>query len=540
MTNILRKIKNSNKRLFVGLAGPGTGKSHTFKTIIKSREYKGKKILILSFINKLIDDLSDSFKNFTNVKILTLHAFARSELFKTEECDLDENLDTYISEDYFFINGDKIDYEKKFHENNLTKDEEEFYKNVKEFYGSNKKLYSFNSIIHAVNCLFLQNESKIPEYDLILVDEFQDFNKSEYELIKFLNKKSTVILVGDDDQSLYYFKHADPSQIRELYQNDNSEAFSLDYCYRCPKVIINATNDLIRKTKKDGCLGDRLDKNFLYPEGYKDKESKKYPKIDFVSSIIGGRLAYKLAKMIREDIEGYKDKQRILILIPSYLEQTVCEGLMKNGITVVGIALFSKEERNRIKHNELRKIFKILMKRKTDNLALRKILPLYFNNDEKRKEVLVKINKEQRKIWDCLDENIKKKIEKDIEIFKTVKVGRKELDKAGLERFSNIFNLKNILTKVVKGFEPNVKDAIEVELATVTSSKGLSADFVYYVGIDDDNILDKNTKKITDHKICEFLVGATRTKKKLTLISLRDETPKILEFIGKRNILQKS
>lgn len=48
--------------------------------------------------------------------------------------------------------------------------------------------------------------------------------------------------------------------------------------------------------------------------------------------------------------------------------------------------------------------------------------------------------------------------------------------------------------------------------------------------------MTQHAKKLTDHKICEFLVGITRTKKKLTLISLKDEAPKILEFIEESNI----
>ena len=282
-------------------------------------------------------------------------------------------------------------------------------------------------------------------------------------------------------------------------------------------------------------MGSRLDKKFLYPDGNKDEESSKYPKIVFIPSVIGNQLAYRLSKMIEEDIREYEDKQRILVLTPSYLKQAVYEGLMKKGITVVGVELFSNEERNKVKHKKLCEVFEVLLKRKTDNLALRKVLHLYLDNEAK-KEVIIQSSNDQKKIWNCLDDDTKEKIEKDIEIFKTVKIGKKELSKSDLERFSKIFNLKNVLTKMVRGFESNAKDATEVELTTVTSSKGLSADFVYYVGIDDANTLDKNTKEFTDHKICEFLVGITRTKKKLTLISLKDDAPKILSFIKSENI----
>ena len=135
MTDILKKIKESKKKLFVGMAGPGTGKSYTFKTIIESNEFKGKKILILSFINKLIDDLSEDFKNFNNVKILTLHAFAKQEL---GDVDLDGELDDIVSKDYFLMKGANIKYAEKFYENNLNEDEKQFYTERKNFY-KNKK-----------------------------------------------------------------------------------------------------------------------------------------------------------------------------------------------------------------------------------------------------------------------------------------------------------------------------------------------------------------------------------------------------------------
>lgn len=117
-----------------------------------------------------------------------------------------------------------------------------------------------------------------------------------------------------------------------------------------------------------------------------------------------------------------------------------------------------------------------------------------------------------------------------------VKKGRDKLGDEELVRFNEIFTLKNILSRLIKGFKPVVKNAIEIEMATVTGSKGLSADLVYYVGIDDKNILDKETKTFTDQKLCEFLVGITRAKEKLTLISLQDKNPKILEFIDKKYI----
>ena len=537
MSEILKKIKESDKSLFVGVAGPGTGKSTAFKTIIDSDDYKGKKVLILSFIKKLINDLSTDFKDFSNVEVLTLHAFAKQKL---GDVDLNEDLDLIISEDFSFVYDSKIEYDKKFYENDLTEDEEKFYKERKNFYKHEKELYSFNSIIYAVNRFFNKSENNIPsKYDLILIDEFQDFNKAEFELIKLLNKKSKVVVVGDDDQSLYGgLRNAKPKQIRELYKDESTEEFSLDHCYRCTEVIVDATNSLITNAKSKGFLADSLEsKKFLYPKDREDNKndiSEKYDKIDFIPSVQGNKLIYELEKRIKKDIEG-EGKKRILILTPGYFKQTIYDGLIGKGFNVVEFELFSDEQCNKIKHKKLFSNFKVLTGRKTDNLALRSILSLYLKQGE-LKDLVVKSKQENKKIWTYLSDKIKNKIEYDIEIFKKVKKGKDKLTPKELKRFSELFTLKNLLSKMIGGFGSVVKNAIEVEMTTVMSSKGLSADFVYYIGIDDKNILDKETKKFTDQKICEFLVAITRAKEKLTLISLEDKKPKILEFIDQKYI----
>jgi superfamily I DNA/RNA helicase len=526
MSDILQKLKGSSKALLVGLAGPGTGKSTAFKTIIESEDYKGKKILILTFINKLVDDLTKDFEDYRNVKVLTLHAFAKQKL---GEMDLDEGLDLVISEDHFFITGEAIDYRDKFYENDLTVEEEVFYKGRRKFYQHEKELYSLSSVIYAINRALGERPDNIPIFDLILIDEFQDFNKSEYELIRLLNTKNRVIVVGDDNQSLYHWKKAKPDLIIDLYKDDSTEEFSLDYCYRCTEVIVDSVNDLIGNTKKAGYLRDRLEKKFLYPKDNEEKNkiSQKYPYIDFIPAVQGNLLIYKLEQNIKSVADG---KKRILILVPSFLKQSIYEGLTEKGFNVVGFELFSDEKKNDVKHKDLINIFEVLLRRKTDNLALRKILFLYLTSNQIR-DIIVLANKENKNIWNYLDNPTKRNIEGDISIFKKVKSGKDNLLNTELTRFAEIFNVKNVLSKMIRGFTSIQRKAIEVEITTVMSSKGLSAEFVYYVGIDDRTMADKETKSFSDHTFCEFLVGITRAKEKLTLISLTDTNPKILEFI---------
>jgi superfamily I DNA/RNA helicase len=67
----------------------------------------------------------------------------------------------------------------------------------------------------------LRNNPAAPErqlYEHLLVDEYQDLNKAEQRVIELLAGNAALCVVGDDDQSLYSFKHAHPEGIRTFVQ----------------------------------------------------------------------------------------------------------------------------------------------------------------------------------------------------------------------------------------------------------------------------------------------------------------------------------
>ena len=105
------------------------------------------------------------------------------------------------------------------------------------FYSKRRRYYNFFSphcSVYTLIKMFEKNEDQIPAYSQILIDEFQDFNKLESHLLELLAKKSPVLIVGDDDQSLYDFKHARPAHIREKQTSGEFAAFPLPYCSRAP------------------------------------------------------------------------------------------------------------------------------------------------------------------------------------------------------------------------------------------------------------------------------------------------------------------
>ena len=84
------------------------------------------------------------------------------------------------------------------------------------------------------------------EFMHILVDEYQDLNRAEQGVIELLSDAADVCIVGDDDQSIYSFKHAHPDGIREwLNSNAGAEDRGLDECRRCPTRVVELANSLI-------------------------------------------------------------------------------------------------------------------------------------------------------------------------------------------------------------------------------------------------------------------------------------------------------
>ena len=80
----------------------------------------------------------------------------------------------------------------------------------------------------------------------MLVDEYQDLNKAEQAVVDLLSTNAALCVVGDDDQSLYSFKHAHPEGIRTF---PRTHAGCTDHalldCYRCPTGVVAIANALI-------------------------------------------------------------------------------------------------------------------------------------------------------------------------------------------------------------------------------------------------------------------------------------------------------
>jgi len=93
---------------------------------------------------------------------------------------------------------------------------------------------------------FYQNK-----FQYVLVDEYQDTNKPQFEFIYSLSRNNNEItVVGDDDQSIYAWRGADINNILNFSKSfPNSKIIKLEQNYRSTKTILDAAYHVVSKNK---------------------------------------------------------------------------------------------------------------------------------------------------------------------------------------------------------------------------------------------------------------------------------------------------
>jgi DNA helicase-2/ATP-dependent DNA helicase PcrA len=144
----------------------------------------------------------------------------------------------------------------------------------------------FDDLILCVIDLFREREELLKKYSeqfrYILVDEFQDTNKSQYVLLQLLSKHhKKICVVGDDDQSIYKFRGANVYNILEFEKDfPGTKVVKLEQNYRSTKNIILASTAMISKNpmRKPKTLWTERDwgEKIFYCQLSNEEEEAKY------------------------------------------------------------------------------------------------------------------------------------------------------------------------------------------------------------------------------------------------------------------------
>lgn len=267
------------------LAGAGSGKTKTIISkivyLIDEIKIKPYNILGITFTNKAASEMKHRinswFNGYSGVNLYTFHSFCAMYLRQSENLDIigyNKNFIIYDdSESNSIIKSLLKRFQEEYSVNEISnyidglknngfrtgsdltsfKINDKFHKYYEEY---QKELQKSNAmdfgglIISMLELLELSfdERNKIQEkFKYIMVDEYQDTNKSQFELINILAEKNqNICIVLDIDQSIYSFRDANIKNVMEFEKiYPNYKLIKLEENYRSTKKILRAANAVI-------------------------------------------------------------------------------------------------------------------------------------------------------------------------------------------------------------------------------------------------------------------------------------------------------
>lgn len=249
------------------LAGPGAGKSYSIRGrleyLVKNKKVDPKNILVLTFTSIAAQDLKKDIGDLGlgNIEVSTLHSLALKILsaekknvrlmqkfeIKTMLRDLEPEVGKYRAKAALFKSC------RGKTENAGYTDEEKALLKDMNLWLKQHNAFIMDDVIPELCKLLRGNKSarKRRSYSYVLVDEYQDLNPAEQEFVELLTADSgKLAVIGDDDQSIYEFKGADPSGIRDFdKKHAGCEDIRFTVCRRCPSTVVTLAKQLIAHNK---------------------------------------------------------------------------------------------------------------------------------------------------------------------------------------------------------------------------------------------------------------------------------------------------
>lgn len=574
----LQAAKHLDGPLLV-LAIPGSGKTTMLLERIKflSEHIDSSKILNLTFSRIQADDMKKRFDS-KDSNFMTIHAFCyliiRNYLKKyNKQVNLIEDEKIYnkfnlVGEIYKNINKKKISKEDlnlffqkvSFMKNSLL--DISYLENVEisnadriyleyEKIKKQKHLLDFDDM--QVYALELLNDESLlrsikNKYKYFQLDEGQDTSLLQFKILeKIVYPENNLLVVADDDQSIYSFRAADPKYLlnfKEIYKD--AKIISLDTNHRSGKKIISLASYFIAQNKNRYKKTYKLGRDF--DDQIKLKEFKNFTKqYDYITENLDNK---KTGILFRNNISA--------ISLSSYLLDKNIDFSINSNILdffeskiftdMVNIINFSEDFDNvEIFSDIYYKISTYLSKDDIESLSHKAInenvFEFYENRDieDYKKDALFNIEKKLKHLR-------KLKLEKKISfIYKSLSYNsyinmksRKYMEETvnkdiyieSLRYFTKSCKSLDEVYEKIKILEKKSKSLVKtnLSLSTIHSSKGLEYDKVFIIDLiknefplimDEENYFERLEE---ERRI--FYVGLTRARDSLYILTLKNRNNK--------------
>lgn len=283
------KAIQHNKGPMLVLAGPGSGKTLVItkrtQNLIEEYGVNPRNILVITFTKAAANEMRERFSrltkgSYTSVSFGTFHAifftilkyaynFNGSNILKDDQkyqyfreiieqlkIEVDDEKDFILNlmSEVSLVKGERMDLDH-YYSINCS---EEVFKKVYRLYDNrlrSSNLIDFDDMLSLCYELLIERKDILAlwqkRFQYILIDEFQDINKVQYDIIKMLAlPENNLFIVGDDDQSIYRFRGAKPEIMLNFSKNyPECSTVLLDTNYRSTSNVVRSASNVIKNNK---------------------------------------------------------------------------------------------------------------------------------------------------------------------------------------------------------------------------------------------------------------------------------------------------
>jgi DNA helicase II / ATP-dependent DNA helicase PcrA len=396
-------------------------------------------------------------------------------------------------------------------------------------------------------------------FEFVMIDEYQDTNRSQYELMRLLTQEhKNICVVGDEDQSIYGWRGADIRNILDFERDfPDAAVIRLEQNYRSTKNILEAASAVVaNNTERKG--------KWLWTEAGAGEKIGRFEAFD------GEQEALFIADTIDKLLSANPTYRAAVLYRTNFQSRQIEEALRRYGRDYVVLGGFSFYQRAEVK--DALSYLKAAISPQ-DSVALLRIIntPARGIGKSTIEQIEQYALENQLSVWSAIGKMLDEKLfagraESALRIFKTLleelgavaaeaKVDsalRQILDRTGYARMleidndpeaeSRLGNLSELVNAASEAAErgetipefldhaalvsdtDNLDERAPVSLLTLHNAKGLEFPIVFLAGMEEGlfphmRSLDSKAAMEEERRLC--YVGMTRSEKRLFLTSAR-------------------